>query len=81
MHACIPWYMWRAPLKVLGIEEHALQRVRIVDAALQRVLRQQLHARCLRRPDDLLHQLCGHGMGHTQDTMTALQRDWSVSPA
>ena len=52
-----------APLKVLGVEEHALQRLRVVDPALQRVLRQQLHAGRLSRCDHLLHQLCSAAAG------------------
>lgn len=46
------------PVKVLGLVGHALQRLSVVDAALQRILCQQLHAVLLARRDHLGHNVC-----------------------
>lgn len=48
----------RAPLEVLGVLEHAVERVGVVDSSLQRILCQHLQTLALSSSDHLPHQLC-----------------------
>ena len=47
-----------APVKVFGVEQHALKGICIINAALQGILCQELHFCHLRSIDHLLHKLC-----------------------
>ena len=48
----------RAPLEVLGVLEHAVERIGVVDSSLQRIFCQHLQTLALSSSDHLPHQLC-----------------------